>query len=235
MKEKINQELIRLQQELSNLQTAAEQLSKAEKASTDVINATRELSQKFGESLKSISDISAKFYSDNQSATQTLLNDTLSAHKLDLEQLIVNLTDLHKGIQQNEMGMTYHLNALALSHKEQIEAVNKLLRNYLDLASSTAKLSDKIDSIDFPANLGKISANIGEINTEFRSVKTEIAALTPILERYDKRIRRNNRKINVALIFGIAVFVIVTFGVWQTAIVPHFPDLDIFTLIQPAE
>ncbi len=235
MKEKINQELIRLQQELSNLQTAAEQLSKAEKASSDVIGATRELSLKFGESLKNISEISAKFYADSHTSTQTQLDQTLSAHKLDLEQLIVNLTDLHKGIQQNEMGLTYHLNALALSHKEQIEAVNKLLRNYLDLASSTAKLSDKIDSIDFPANLGKISANISEINSEFRSVKTEIAALTPILYRYDKRIRRNNRKINIALIFGISAFIIVAFGVWQTAVVPHFPELDIFQFITPAE
>ncbi len=231
MKEKINQELIRLQQELNKLQTATEQLSKAETASTNVIAASADLKTAFGESLSKVTKIAETFFADSQTDTQTQLNNALNLHKIDLEQLIVNLTDLHKGIQQSEMGLTYHLNTLALSHKEQIEAVNKLLRNYLDLASSTAKLADKIDSVDFPANLDKISANISEINTELRTVKTEIASLNPVFSAFDRRLKKSNRKMNTALIFGISALIIITLGVWQTVIAPKFPDLDLFTLL----
>lgn len=228
MTEKINQELIKLQHELISLQTAAEQLNKAEKASSDVISALRDLHDQYEKSLSDIGALTEEHLNGNKELLSNYLNEILYPHKEELEKTSEKLKLLEISVRQSQAHSADSIKALVVSHEKQIEKMNKVLKKYLDLATSTAKLSDKIDTIDFPANLNRISANISEINGEMRTIKTDISSVNPILADFEKRIKRNNRKINFGLIIGVIAFFVLLLSFVQIALVPYFPEIAEF-------
>jgi len=227
MKDQINQELIKLQQELSKIQTAADQLSKAEDAASELVTAVSDLQAKYSESVAKITQLTEEYLSDNIKNTQTKLDEILLPHKTELENTSKAIEELEKTVRISETKSSESIAALVESHKVQIENVNKILRNYIDLAASTARLSDKIDTIDFPANLGKISVNISEINGELRTIKTDIASINPVFAEFEKRIKRNNKKINFAMTIGMIAFIVLLFVAYQTVLIRYFPNVDV--------
>ncbi len=233
MKEKINHELIKLQQELSKIQSAASQLSKAEKASSDVINAVNELQAKYDKSLNKILTLTEEYLKKNNNDTQKSLENILNPHKAELEAASKAILELEKTIKKSEQKSSDALNKLAVGHKQQIDSVNKILRNYLDLAASTAKLSDKIDTVDFPEYLTRISTNISEIGGEITTLRTNLSLVNPVIETLEKRIKRNNKKINFAMTVGILAFIVLLFVAYQTVLIRYFPEAHVLKEFLP--
>ncbi len=69
MKEKIASDLLKLEKELSTLDVAVKQISKAEKLSTETVNAIKKLQKKFGEGIEKI----AKHTETTQESAQALI------------------------------------------------------------------------------------------------------------------------------------------------------------------
>lgn len=239
MKEKINQELSRLQKELSKLESAVAQIEKAEKISTSVIDAVKEVQKNYADHLTSVQKSTDKYLKDSAKQAEEKIKHVLNIQLKQTEETKKTITALQAEIKKAESGSqagisklidktTKDISALTKSHNEQIEKVNLLLKDYLELASSTAQLSDKIDEVNFPVRLDKIMTNTGEINKEIRNIQADVKRISEdeTITNLQKKVTKNNRKINFTIFTAIIILLVMLFVAYDLVIIKHFPNLD---------
>lgn len=226
MNETINKELENLQNELATLDTAVKQISKAEKLSSEIVKAIESLNKKYQESFDKIFAETQKLFEKNSTENEkkiTVLITDYQRRTQESKAIFDKIQTENTTIAQTNAA---EIENLIESHKIQLQKVDSMLESYIELAESTSKLADKIDNIYFEQQFNKLSANLSEINIEVRTVK-EIATDTVKKETLDllqKRLRRNNRKVNFTMYLMIATFVIVALMAYQFAVIKYFPE-----------
>ncbi len=216
MKEKINIELAKLQKELGNLETAVSQISKAEKISTEVVKSIQELNVKYDTQFTKLIEEFDKYLSESIKKTESKYIETVNKNQEVINQLIALSTSQSENSKQifdslqkdtetlivQTQEQTQHL---IEQHSIQVEEVNKLLKSYLELAQSTTKLTDQLNSVDFPIRLDKIYANIGEMNTEIRRIQSmvKLVAEDPRIFEIQEKVKKNSKKLNFLTILTI--------------------------------
>ena len=239
MKEKINQELSRLQKELAKLESAVAQIEKAEKISTSVIEAVNGVQKSYAENLTTVQKSVDKYLQDSAKQAEEKIKHVLNIQLKQAEESKKVIKDLNAEIKKAESGSqagitklvdktTKDIAGLTKSHNEQIEKVNLLLQDYLELASSTAQLSDKIDDVNFPVRLDKIITNVGEMNKEIRNIQADVKRIAEdnTIETLQKKVKKNNRKINFTIIVAIIILLVVLFIGYDLVFVKYFPNLN---------
>ncbi len=263
MKEKINQELGRLQKELGKLENAVKQIQRAEEISSEVVNAVKILQEKYANGFINIESKTDKFLSDSLTANEKKINNfiesnkkenerVLNVHKKHVNEIISSqkkqiaeskkiISDLQRNVKQNEQknisALQKHteetkkiVNKLIYSHKQQINEVNTLLDNYLSLAKSTAQLSDKIDTIDFPKKLDNISTNIDDMNLEIRKIQENIKKIETdeTLSVVQKKIKRANKRTNFTIFLAFVIIIMLFALGYELVFIKYFPDLKFY-------
>lgn len=238
MKEKINKELTRLQKELQDLESAAEQIKKAETIATEVTQSVREIQKKYGEHLDAIQSQTQTTLKEQSEKTQKTIDTLSEKQKLQIEDSKKQLDDLKKELGESNTANSKKLNEyldkslesnrqMFESHEKQVAEVNKLLANYLDLAESAGKLAERIDQVNFPERLDKITINTGEIQTQIRQIQNNVQGIRSDtrLDVLSKKLKKNTRRTNYILLFGILSFIMLLFTSYAL-LVKYLPQLD---------
>lgn len=228
MNEKINKELANLQNELAILDNAVKQISKAEKLSTEVIKSVEGLNQKYKESFDKIFIETQTYFKKNTTENEKEITVLINDYKKRTEESKKTLDKIQSDNSKNLIKSSNDIVKLIDSHKTQLNKVDSLLESYIDLAKSTAKLSDKLDVVDITEQFNKLSANLSEINVEVRTVKEIVmdTVKTETLALLQKRLRRNNRKVNFTMYLMIVSFIIVALMAYQFAVIKYFPEYN---------
>jgi hypothetical protein len=200
MKDKINSELQKLQEELSTLDSAAKQIKKAGEVSEIVVLGAKEIQVKYSEQLDKILQLYSEYLNksyrhseENVKKLYEFIQEKIKDEESILEkytELTIKTEDLtheyiKKVVSENKATLDAvangakeqiesqkilleeyfksseaNLNGVLSAHKEEISKVDELLTGYLELAQSTASLTQVLDSVDFPKKLEDISALI---------------------------------------------------------------------------
>ncbi len=238
MKEKINKELTRLQKELQDLESAAEQIKKAETIATEVTQSVRDIQKKYGEHLDAIQSQTQTTLKEQSEKTQKTIETLSEKQKLQIEDSKKQLDDLKKELGESNTANSKKLNEyldkslesnrqMFESHEKQVAEVNKLLANYLDLAESAGKLAERIDQVNFPERLDKITINTGEIQTQIRQIQNNVQGIRSDtrLDVLSKKLKKNTRRTNYILLFGILSFIMLLFTSYAL-LIKYLPQLD---------
>ncbi len=233
MNEKINKELANLQNELQTLDNAVKQISKAEKISADIIKAITGLNEKYKQSFDKIFTETQTFFEKKNKESEKQITVVINDYKKQTEETKKVFDNLKAENIKNQQENGIEIVKLIDSHKIQLTKVDTLLESYVDLAKSTSKLSDKIDAVDFSGQFNKLAVNISELNIEIRTVK-EIVVDTvknETLSLLQKRLRRNNRKVNFTMYLMIASFAVLAIMAYQYAVTVYFPEHNLLKQI----
>jgi polyhydroxyalkanoate synthesis regulator phasin len=238
MKEKINKELTRLQKELQDLESAAKQIKNAEAIATEVSQSVRDIQKKYGEHLDAIQTQTQNTLKEQSEKTQKTIDTLSEKQKLQIEESKKQLDELKKELSEtngaNTLKIDEYLNKslesnrqMFESHEKQVAEVNKLLENYLDLAESAGKLAERIDQVNFPERLDKITINTGEIQTQIRQIQNNVQGIRSDtrLDILTKKLKKNSRRTNYVLLFGILSFIMLLFTSYAL-LVKYLPQLD---------
>jgi DNA repair exonuclease SbcCD ATPase subunit len=228
MTEKINDELVKLQNELSSLGSAVSKINEAEKIASEVVKSVQELQTKYKESFENIAKETKQFFTDNLNETKKNVAVAIADLKKQTEESKKSLTELQNNLNNSNSKTSVDLNTVIDSHSVQIQKVDALLKSYLDLANSTALLTNKIDKIDFSGNFDKIYANMTELNIEIRTVK-EISidnAKNDMLEVVHKRLIKNTKRTNAILYIAGFSLLFMLLAAFQFAAMKYFPEYD---------
>jgi len=201
MNEKINNELVKIQDELSALDTAVKQIEKAESVASNVIKTISELQGKYSNHLDFIQKQVDEILSKNSSKADTLVQDLSDKYTKQLEEVSEIFEDYHKKTvttqnQNNELikktinKTDSQIYQLSSSHNKQIEEVHGLLANYLDLAQSTATLTDEVQQINFPKRLGNLENAAKQLN----QVQVQLREDFETFETKSDQILKNTKK-----------------------------------------
>lgn len=107
--------------------------------------------------------------SANQNTTD-LLNKSLETQEAELKKLSydtqIKIAEQNTLIKRNADDAAQKVEEVKATYLKQAAETDKLLTSYLELAQSTAELKDKINAIDFPERLDKITKLINQLNDE---------------------------------------------------------------------
>jgi len=218
MNEIINKELIKIQDELLALDGAAKQVAKAESVASNLISSIRELQGKYANHLDYIQKQVESLFSQTGSQTEVLVKDLSDKYTKQLEEVSSIFEDFHKETvsmqnQNNDLikktlektdSQVYQLSA---SHNKQIDEVQSLLHNYLDLAQSTATLTDLVQKIDFPKRLGNLENAAMQLNQVQVQLKTDFQIVEAANAEIVKRTKSISKKSTWILIFVVLIFI----------------------------
>jgi ElaB/YqjD/DUF883 family membrane-anchored ribosome-binding protein len=232
MDEIINKELIKIQDELTSLESAAKQIEKAESIANSVITSIRELQGKYTNHLDYITKQVDSLLTQSGSKTETLVNNLSEKYTKQLEEVTGIFEDFHKQTvsmqnQNNDLikrtvektdSQVYQISA---SHNKQIEEVHTLLQNYLELAQSTATLTELVQKIDFPKRLSNLENAAMQLNQVQVQLKTDFQTIEVTNADVLKRTKSVSKKSTITLIFVILIFA----GVAAVSIATFFPQL----------
>ena len=207
MKEQINSELLKLEEELGALDTAVNEITKAGKISETIIENTKNIHEGYKKQLETIQQLYSEYlnktYHHTENNIQKIFNHfqekiedeekilekytELSIRTEDLtHEYLKNITEDNKKqitdlVQNAENNINEQKNIVQLyidnlnkeikelldSHKERLVEEEKLLSSYLELAQSTAKLTDHIKSINFDKHFEAMNSKVAE-NTKIQ-------------------------------------------------------------------
>ena len=235
MNDKINNELVKIQDELSALDTAVKQIEKAETVASGVIKSIKELQGKYNNHLDFIQKQVGELLEKNEAQAADRLNDISEDFKKQAEEISNVFAEYHKktvatqnensDILKRSLSKTdQQIYQISASHNKQIDDVNVLIKRYMDLAQSTAVLNEDIINIDFPVRLKNLESAAKqlnqvqvELNNDFQSIDSKS---TEIL----KKVKKQNRKSTTIMIFTILSFIIVA-GIGFDVLLKYFPGL----------
>jgi hypothetical protein len=234
MNEIINNELIKIQDELIALESAAKQIGKAETIANGVVNSIRELQGKYSNHLEYIQKQVDGILTQTSSQNETLVSDLTERHTKQLEEVTGIFENFHKQTvqaqnQNNDLikrsleRTDSQIYQLSSSHQKQIEEVHGLLKNYLELAQSTATLSDMIQKVDFPKRLGNLENAAVQLNQVQVQLKTDFEKIEALNTEIARRTKTINKKSTITLIFVILTF-IGALGITLDMIYRYFPN-----------
>jgi membrane-bound ClpP family serine protease len=217
MNEIINKELIKIQDELSALESAVKQVEKAESVASSVISSIKELQGKYVNHLEYIQKQVDGLFSQTGSQTEILVKDLSGKYTKQLEEVSAIFENYHNETvsaqnQNNELIKSTiektdsQVNELSASYNKQIEEVQSLLKNYLELAQSTATLTDLVQKIDFPKRLGNLENAAVQLNQVQVQLKTDFQIVETANNEIVKRTKKISRKSTITMIFVILTF-----------------------------
>jgi len=221
MDEKINNELIKIQDELTALDNAVKQIEKAESIASSVIKSITELQGKYSNHLDFIQKQVDSSITQSTGQAQSLVKDLSDKYTSQLQEVSGIFENYHKATvtaqnQNNDLikrtldrtdSQIYQLSA---SHNKQIEEVHTLLQSYLELAQTTAKLNDELQKINFPQRLGNLENAAVQLNQIQVQLKTDFDTFDLKHAEIQKSTQKLNKKSTITMAFIIATFVIVT-------------------------
>jgi len=161
MNDLINKELIKIQDELSALDNAVNQVEKAGTTAQELIKAIREVQAKYQSHLDYVQKKVDELLNSSEKNTQQKLEEVTKHFKEQAEEIRKIFAEYHvetiktqqannslleDTIKKNDKQIT----DLTTKHSQQVTNISKLMDSYMDLAKSTATLNQDIQEVDFP-------------------------------------------------------------------------------------
>ncbi|MBN1252074.1 MAG: hypothetical protein JXR51_15035 [Bacteroidales bacterium] len=235
MNDKINNELVKIQDELSSLDTAVKQIEKAETVASNVIKTISELQGKYSNHLDFIQKQVSELLAKNEIQSEDRLNQLSESFKKQAEEMSNVFSEYHKTTvsaqnQNNDIlkrsldktdSQIYQISA---SHSKQIDEVNGLITKYLDLAQATAELNQDITNIDFPVRLQNLESAAKQLNQVQVELNNDFLSIDTKTDEILKKIKKQNRKSTTIMIFAILIFIAVA-GIGLDVLLKYFPDM----------
>jgi len=107
------------------------------------------------------------------------------------------------------------------SHKNQIEEVQSILSGYMNLAQTTTKLTQTIETVDFPQRLSEVEAAVQEMKQEFENTQMLVMSVEKNLKKELSYLKSNatrnntdNKMIKTLLIISTVLLAGISFGVF---------------------
>jgi len=235
MNDKINKELIKIQDELSVLDNAVTQIDKAGTTATEVIKTIREVQGKYSNHLEFVQNKVDELFEKSGKNAEQKLEEISENYKKQAEEIRKIFTDYHtetvKSQQSNNdlIESTIKKNdeqigALTSKHGQQIADVKKLMDGYMDLAKSSATLNQEIQEVDFPTRLQNLENAAKQLNKVQVQLKNDIQAVDETEQEILKKLKKQNRRSGINLIFTILIFIVVL-GVGLEVMLNYFPEM----------
>jgi hypothetical protein len=235
MDEIINNELIKIQDELTALDNAVKQIEKAETVAASVIKTITELQGKYANHLDFVQKQVSGLFANTGLQVQGLTKELSEKYTQQLQEVSSIFEDYHKKTvltqnQNNDLirrtldktdSQIYQISA---SHNKQIEEVQTLLQNYLELAQTTAKLNEEVQKINFPKRLGNLenaAIQLNQVQVQLKSDFQSIEDKNEEIKKYSKKINTNS---TVTLVFVVVIFIIVA-AIGVELLFKVFPEL----------
>ncbi len=235
MNDKINKELIKIQDELSTLDTAVAQIDKAGTTATEVIKTIREVQGKYSNHLEFVQNRVDELLEKSEKNANDKLEEISENYKNRAEEIRKIFTDYHNEtvksqqtnndliestIKKNDEQIT----ALTSKHGQQVNDVRKLMDGYMDLAKSSATLNQEIQEVDFPTRLQNLENAAKQLNNVQVQLKNDIQSVDETEQKILKKIKKQSRRSGINLIFTILIFIIVL-GVGIELMFNYFPEM----------
>jgi chromosome segregation ATPase len=235
MNDKINNELIKIQDELIALEGASKQIEKAESIANAVISSIRELQGKYSNHLDFIHKQVDGLLSSTSNQSESLVKDLTEKYTRQLEEVSGIFENYHNQTvlaqsQNNDLikktldKTDSQINQISNSHNKQIEEVESLLKNYLELAKSTSSLSETVKKIDFPTRLGNLENAAIQLNQVQVQLNADFQSIGTTSSEVLKKTKSINKKTTTTMIFVILIFIGVL-GISLDVLNRHFPQL----------
>ncbi len=236
MNDLINKELIKIQDELSALDNAVNQIEKAGTTANEVIKAIREVQAKYQSHLDYIKKKTDEVLSGSEKNTQEKLEEITAFFKNQAEEIRkifaeyhvetiktqqANNTLLENTIKKNDEQIT----DLTTKHGKQVANINKLMDSYMDLAKSTATLNQAIQEVDFPVRLKNLENAAVQLNKVQVQLGNDIKTIDETQSEVLKKLKKSNRKANVNIFFNVLIFIVVLFLALKLSL-DYFPQLQ---------
>lgn len=189
MRELIDKELLQLQKDLENLQSAAEMISQAGTASDCVIKEAKNIHQEFSKNMEKLTNIYQQYIqqiNEKSEKKQDEMGNTINKLAKASEEKLSEQANLLKNNAQEALSKIELVKSVYL---KQTEKTDSLLNSYLELAQSTTELKDKISGIDFPARLDKMASEVKEISQKQDKNNAEIEKLSNLITQ-DKALKQ---------------------------------------------
>ncbi len=233
--EKINKELIKIQDELTAFDSAVKQISKAESVAEDVVKSIKGLQAKYNSHLDTVTKEVSKLINDTNAKNGKLAEDLSNKYTKQLEDVSGIFEQYHKQtvstqnknndlIKRTLSKTDSQIYQISSSHNKQIEEVQELLRNYLDLAQSTATLTEEVQQINFPKRLGNIenaAKQLNQVQVQLKNDFSEFEAQNAAVLRNSKKTKR---RVTTAMIFTF-ITMIAVLGIALDVALKYWPNL----------
>lgn len=235
MNDKINNELIKIQDELLALESAAKQIEKAELVAREVILSIKELQGKYTNHLDFVQKQIHQLMEQTGSQTEQLVSDLMQKHTDQLESISKIFEEFHnKTVQTQEQNYELVKNSLkktdsqvqelSSSHQKQIEEIDQLLKNYTELIKSSEILTNTINRIDFPKRLGNLENAAIQLNQVQVQLKSDFEGIETTNQDILNQTKRINKKSTLQLILIILIFAGII-GISLDLLNKYFPQL----------
>jgi len=224
MDDKINKELIKIQDELSTLDSAVAQIDKAGITATEVIKAVREVQGKYSNHLEfvqnKVDELLEKSGKNAEEKLEEIRKIFVDYHKETLKSQQSNNSLIESTIKKNDEQIT----ALTSKHSQQVSDVSNLMESYMDLAKSTATLNQEIQEVDFPTRLQNLENAAKQLNQVQVQLKTDIQTIDTTEQEVLKKIKKANRRAGTNVILNILILaVVVAIGI--EVMFHYFPEM----------
>jgi len=257
MEDKINQELLKLENELSALDNAVKQITKAEKLSSDVVAATQAIHSKYKTHLNEVMLMYSDFLKKTQTTAENQLNSIFASHQSQIAEVSKILTDYadlaqltaHLQEKIEKVDFATPLNDTKNSvfelqkqvnenHKDITEIENRLNqtteKNTVELLNKLIAQDKKLSTIEsgVKTSLEGLQTTSDTMITAFNRIsensEKRYADIMARLNRNDKRIRSTRRWVIFSLIIGICLIAAVAFGYLQL----HGYDMNVTEIME---
>lgn len=235
MNDKVNKELIKIQDELSILDNAVTQIDKAGSTATEVIKTIREVQGKYSSHLEFIQKKVDELLDKSSKDAKETLEELSGNYKKQAEEIRKIFTDYHNETvksQQSSNGLLEstikkndeQISSLTSKHKQQVAEVSNLMEGYMDLAKSTANLNQEIQEVDFPTRLQNIENAAKQLNKVQVQLKNDIQTVDETEQEILKKLKKSNRRSGINMILNILILVSIL-GVGFEVMLNYFPEM----------
>jgi chromosome segregation ATPase len=238
MNDLINKELIKIQDELSALDNAVNQIEKAGTTANEVIKAVREIQAKYKSHLEYVQKKVDEILSKSEENAQKKLEEVTENFKSQAEEIRKIFAEYHvetvktqqagnalleNTIKKNDQQIT----ELTTKHSKQVANISKLMDSYMDLAKSTATLNQEIQEIDFPVRLKNLENAAVQLNKVQVQLGTDIKTLDETQQEVLSKLKKSNRRSATNVVLNILIFIaILAFaGMFAFKFYPEFTDV----------
>jgi len=235
MNEKINNELVKIQDELSALDNAVKQIEKAESVASSVIKTINELQGKYSNHLEFIKKQVDGILGQTTDKADTLVKDLSDKYTKQLEEVSEIFEDYHKKTvatqnQNNDLikrtldKTDSQIYQISSSHNKQIEEVHGILSNYLELAQSTARLTEEVQQINFPKRLGNLEGAAKQLNQVQVQLRDDFQSFEVKNDQILKNTKKTRRRTTTTMIMAFLTLVAVL-GIGLKVALDYWPTL----------
>ena len=224
MNDKINKELIKIQDELSTLDNTVLQIEKAGVTASELIKTIREVQEKYSIHLEfvqnKVDELLEKSGKNAEEKLEEIRNIFIDYHNETIKSQQSNIDLIDLTIKRSDD----KINAITSKHEQQIEDVSKLMNGYMDLAKSSATLNQEIQEVDFPIRLQNLENAAKQLNKVQIQLKNDIEEVDETEQEILKKLKKQSRRSGISLILNILILIIVL-GVGIEVMFHYFPEM----------